>query len=99
MTGRIVDDTHQVPAARGVWGPRSSSHMRRTGTRTFAPARGELAGKEEERGYGVRAKVSLRQYVAPEMVGSDKLDFGHSGIDPLQTRQEWAGAVGKLGKV
>jgi hypothetical protein len=27
------------------------------------------------------------------------LDFGHSGIDPLQTRQERAGAVRKLGEV
>jgi hypothetical protein len=27
------------------------------------------------------------------------LDFGHSGIDPLQTRQERAGAVLKIGKV
>jgi hypothetical protein len=27
------------------------------------------------------------------------LDFGHSGINPLQTRQEQVGAVWKLGEV
>ena len=36
----------------------------------------------------------------PYIPGSSlKLDFGHSGIDPLQTRQGRAGAVRKLGEV
>ena len=34
-----------------------------------------------------------------ELCKSLLLDFGHSGIDPLQTRQERAGVVLKLGEV
>ncbi len=34
-----------------------------------------------------------------EIVGYLALDFGHSGIDPLQTRQERLGAVLKLDEV
>jgi hypothetical protein len=35
----------------------------------------------------------------PYSQGVLPLDFGHSGIDPLQTRQERAGAVRKLDEV
>jgi hypothetical protein len=35
----------------------------------------------------------------PQSISLSILDFGHSGIDPLQTRQERAGVVLKLGEV
>jgi hypothetical protein len=37
--------------------------------------------------------------MSPEIERAIKLDFGHSGIDPLQTRQERAGAIRKFGEV
>jgi hypothetical protein len=45
-----------------------------------------------------RAALILGQ-VVNLILASIKLDFGHSGINPLQTRQERAGAVRKLGEV
>jgi hypothetical protein len=55
---------------------------------------------------GAPSPPLLFTLIAPEQSGQHtiwvevfQLDFGHSGIDPLQIRQERAGAVQKLYEV
>jgi hypothetical protein len=43
--------------------------------------------------------IPLLILLIPFLTRVQDLDFGHSGIDPLQTRQERAGGVLKIGQV
>jgi hypothetical protein len=71
--------------------------MRTASIKTIGELRNFL--KDDIEAFKREIKTAHSQEVKDFLEGRLKLDFGHSGINPLQTRQERAGVVRKFDEV